>query len=80
MAVLKQLRNRPRALVVMTLLTAAVAVACSSSSPPAPAGASDVVAKIGDRNVTLAEVDEEWRRTEAAEQAEASFKLYDGRR
>ena len=80
MPVLKQARYRLRTLVVTALLPAALAAACSSSSPPAPAGATDVVAKIGDRNVTLAEIDEEWRTTDAGEQAEASFKLYDGRR
>ena len=80
MPVLTGMRHRLRALVV-TALVAAFASACSSSSQPAPpAGASDVVAKIGDRNITLGEIDEEWRKTDAAEQAEASFKLYDGRR
>lgn len=80
MPVLQQARNRLRALVVTALLPAALTAACSSSAPPAAAGASDVVAKIGDRNVTMAEIDEEWRTTDAGEQAEASFKLYDGRR
>jgi len=80
--VLNETRNRLRAIIVAALvLPAALAVsACSSPSPPAPAGASDVVARIGDRNITMADLDKEWRSTDAAEHAEAAFKLYDGRR
>ena len=80
--VLNETRNRLRAIIVAALvLPAALAVsACSSPSPPAPAGASDVVARIGDRNITMADLDKEWRSTDAAEHADAAFKLYDGRR
>ena len=80
--VLNERRNRLSAIILAALmLPATLAVsACSSSSPPAPAGASDVVARIGDRNITMADLDKEWRSTDAAEHAEASFKLYDGRR
>ena len=74
--------NRLRTNVVAALLLpAALAVAsCSTASPPAPAGASDVVARIGDRTITMADLDKEWQSTDAAANAEITFKLYDGRR
>ena len=75
--------NRLRtSLVAALLLPAALIVAsCSSPSRPAPpAGASDVVAKLGDRNITMADLDKEWQSTDASGHAEITFKLYDGRR
>lgn len=76
-------RNRLRTNLVATLLlSAAFAVAsCSSPSrPAAPAGASDVVATLGDRTITMADLDKEWQSTDASGHAEITFKLYDGRR
>jgi len=80
--VLNETRNCLRAVIVTALLLpcALAVTACSSPSRPVPAGASDVVARIGDRNITMADLDKEWRTTDAAEHAEATFKLYDGRR
>jgi protein-disulfide isomerase len=60
--------------------TAAVSLlACS----PAPAQQSDdaaAAARIGDRTVTTAELDERWRAMDAAGQADTTQKMYDGRR
>jgi protein-disulfide isomerase len=66
---------------MMRALPVAVALsmlACSSSAQQA--GDSDVVARVGDRAITLKEVDERWQKDDAAERAEATQKLYDGRR
>jgi hypothetical protein len=52
-------------------------LACSSA--PAQNGA-DVAARIGDRAVTVKELDDRWRATDAADQIETVQKLYDGRR
>jgi protein-disulfide isomerase len=52
-------------------------LACSSVPAQSP---SDVVARIGDRAVTVKELDEKWRASDPSEQIEAVQKLYDGRR
>ena len=52
-------------------------LACSS----APAqSASDVAARVGDRTITVKELDDQWRKTDPGDQADAVQKLYDGRR
>ena len=56
---------------------AATLLACSSA--PAQQG-SDVAARIGDRTVTVKELDDRWRADNPAEHAEATQKLYEGRR
>src|SRR5262249_46232539 len=56
------------------------APASSSGSAAAPQKSSDVVARLGDRSITLAEVDAKWRETDAAEQMKATETLYNGRR
>ncbi len=58
---------------------AAILLACS----PAPAQQSDaaaVAAQVGDRTITTGELDERWRVMDATGQADATQKLYDGRR
>jgi protein-disulfide isomerase len=66
------------------LLTPAVLVlACSTTpaqQPAAIAGGNDVAARIGDRAVTVRELDEKWRASDAADHADVLQKLYDGRR
>jgi protein-disulfide isomerase len=52
-------------------------LACSSA--PAQQG-SDTAARIGDRAVTVKELDEKWRAENPAAHAEATQKLYEGRR
>ncbi len=64
------------------LTTAVMLLSCSSApaqQSAAPSG-TDVAARVGDRTVTVAELDEKWRATNAAQHAEAAQMLYDGRR
>jgi protein-disulfide isomerase len=58
--------------VVATLL-----LACSSS---AQQSGSDAAARFGDRTITVKELDDKWRANDPAEHAEATQKLYEGRR
>jgi protein-disulfide isomerase len=67
----------------LLLTPAALLLACSTTpaqQPAAIAGAGDVAARIGDRTITVRELDEKWRATDAGQQAEALQALYDGRR
>jgi protein-disulfide isomerase len=57
---------------VVTLL------ACSSA--PAQQTGSEVAARLGSRSITVKELDERWRADNPQEHAEATQKLYDGRR
>ena len=58
-------------------LTALVSLfACSA----APAQQTDTAARVGNRTITTKELDERWRADDPASQAEATQKLYDGRR
>jgi SurA N-terminal domain len=69
-------------------LAAAIAVAVPSlvcaQQPAAPAavvaGPGDVAARVGDRVITVAEVDQAWRDADAAAQAQAAQALFEGRR
>jgi hypothetical protein len=76
-------------------LVAALTIGCnqspsaaqSSSLPPAAAlpapgagGSDQVVAEIGDRKITLAEVDAKWQEFDAAERARLTQLLYQSRR
>jgi protein-disulfide isomerase len=59
------------------VLTALVSLlACSA----APAQQPETAARIGDRNVTTKDLDDRWRQDDPASQAEATQKLYEGRR
>ena len=69
---------------MMTFMTRAVLLAavgtllsCSSVPGQSP---SDVAARVGDRPITVRELDDRWRSADAADQAETVQKLYDGRR
>jgi protein-disulfide isomerase len=58
-------------------LTALVSLfACSA----APAQQNEAAARIGNRTITTKELDDRWRADDPAAQAEATQKLYDGRR
>ncbi len=70
-------------------LAVAVAVAvpslvCAQQQQPAPpaavAGSGDVAARVGERVITVADVDRAWRDADAGAQAQAAQALYDGRR
>ena len=57
-------------------------LACGSGSDPVSQGREDsqVVARIGDRTITMKEVEDRWRAEDAAAHLDAVFKLYEGRR
>jgi hypothetical protein len=57
---------------------AATLLACSSA--PAQQAGSDVAARVGDRTITVKELDDRWRAADPAGHSEATQKLYDGRR
>ena len=41
---------------------------------------SDTAARVGNRTITVGELDERWRRDDAAQQAQAFQQLYEGRK
>ncbi len=59
-----------------------VLLACSATPAQQPTSASptDVAARIGDRAITVRELDEKWRADDPAQHSEAVQSLYDGRR
>jgi protein-disulfide isomerase len=59
------------------LALVATFLACSSAPAQSP---SDVAARIGNRPVTVKELDERWRAADPSDQTETIQKLYDGRR
>ena len=67
---------------VLILVVLLAALGCSTDAQqatPAP-GAKDPAARIGDRTITIAELDEAWLRSDPAQHAQATQALYDGRR
>jgi protein-disulfide isomerase len=61
----------------LTFLTAMVSLfACSA----APAQQQDSAARVGNRTISVKELDDRWRSDDPASQAEATQKIYDGRR
>ena len=68
-----------------TTLALVLALACSapaqqsSTQQPSTQG-SDVAARVGDRAITMKEIDDRWRKAEPAAQAQAVQQLYDGRK
>jgi protein-disulfide isomerase len=65
-------------------ITPAVLLLACSNTPAqqsaAIAGPGEVAAQVGDRTISVRELDEKWKATNATEQAEAVQALYDGRR
>ena len=61
------------------LFFALVATLLACSSAPAQQG-TDTAARIGDRTITVKELDDRWRADDPAAHAEATQKLYEGRR
>jgi protein-disulfide isomerase len=63
-----------------------LALACSAPAQQPAAGQSgsaapsDVAARVGDRTITVKELDDRWRQNDAAQQAQAMQQLYEGRR
>jgi protein-disulfide isomerase len=64
---------------ILLLAVAASVLACSSASSQ-QAGSNEPAARIGDRVVTIKELEDRWRASNPADHAEVSQKLYDGRR
>ena len=58
----------------------ALACAAPAQQPPGVAGGPDVAARVGDRAITVGELDQRWRATAPAEQAQALQQMYEGRR
>jgi protein-disulfide isomerase len=62
-----------------------LALACSTpaqqtTGAAGPQAGSDVAARIGDRTITLSELDDRWRAEQPADHAQAVQKMYDGRK
>jgi protein-disulfide isomerase len=65
------------------LVTAAITVLACSSAPaqqPFSQSPGDVAARIGDRAVTIRELDARWKQDDPAQSAEVTQSIYDGRR
>jgi protein-disulfide isomerase len=58
----------------------AVTLLACSSAPAQQSDAATVAAQVGDRTITTGDLDERWRTMDAAGQADATQKVYDGRR
>ncbi len=61
-------------------LTAVITILACSSSPAQQGAGGDVAARVGDRTITVKELEERWTKDDPAEHAEAVRKLYEGRR
>lgn len=64
-----------------------LALACSAPAQQAPGtpaitaqGESDVAAQIGDRTITVGEVDDRWQQTDPGTRSQAIQQIYDGRK
>jgi protein-disulfide isomerase len=59
-----------------------LALACSAPAQQTPSGqnGSDVAARVGDRTITVKEVDDRWRQAQPAGHAQAVQQIYDGRK
>ena len=62
------------------LLTVALMALSCSSALSQQAGGNEPAARIGDRVVTMKELEDRWRTTDPADHAEVTQKMYDGRR
>ena len=73
------IRSMIRALLCAAALTL---LACSTAPAQQPGAPSpgDVAARIGDRAVTVRELDERWKQDDPAQNAEVTQSIYDGRR
>jgi protein-disulfide isomerase len=61
-------------------LTAVITILACSSSPAQQGSSEQPVARIGDRTITMKDLEERWTKNDPAEHAEAVRKLYEGRR
>ena len=66
---------------VFALAAAATLLACSSvPAQQREQGPADVAARIGDRAITIRDLDEKWKKDEPAENAEVVQMIYEGRK
>ena len=67
---------------VFALVAAVMLLACSSTpaQQPIDQAPGDVAARIGDRAVTIRDLDEKWKKDDPAQNAEAIQMIYDGRK
>jgi len=61
-------------------LTAVITILACSSSPAQQGSGNEVAARVGDRTITVKELEERWTKSDPAEHSEAIRKLYEGRR
>ena len=64
---------------VVALVAVITLLACSSSPAQQPSG-NEPAARVGDRTITLKELEDRWNRSNPAEHIEAIQRVYDGRR
>ena len=69
-----------RNLLVLAALVAALGCSTDAQQTTATPGAKDPAARIGERTLTIAELDEAWLKSDPAQHAQATQALYDGRR
>jgi protein-disulfide isomerase len=65
---------------VLALTAVITLLACSSSPAQQGTAGNETAARIGDRTITVKELEERWNKLAPAEHAEAIQKVYDGRR
>jgi len=61
-------------------LTAVITILACSSSPAQQGSGNEIAARVGDRTITVKELEDRWTKSDPAEHAEAIQKLYAGRR
>ncbi len=61
-------------------LTAVITILACSSSPAQQGTGNEVAARVGDRTITVKELEDRWTANDPAEHADAIRKLYEGRR
>ncbi|MEQ1758355.1 MAG: thioredoxin domain-containing protein [Vicinamibacterales bacterium] len=69
-----------RHLLIPVVLVAALGCSTDAQQPTPAPGAKDPAARVGDRTITIAELDEAWLKNDPAQHAQATQALYDGRR
>ncbi len=69
-----------RNVLIAAALTVALGCSTGAQQPAAVPGAAEPAARIGDRTITVAELDAAWLKADPAQHAQATQALYDGRR
>src|SRR5688572_30789269 len=72
-------RNMKNMKKVLALVAVITLLACSSSPAQQPS-ANEPAARVGDRTITLKELEDRWSAANPSEHAEAIQRVYDGRR